>query len=100
MERNEVYLTALEKQVADFLDMKGIAYIPQYPLRLGYIADFALLDKRIIIEVDGKRWHSGKQKQKKDRFRDYMLKRAGWTVIRIKEEEIDKLEKLLSFLQL
>ena len=98
MKRNDVYLTTLEKQVAYFLDNRGIAYIPQYPLRLGYVADFALLDQRIIIEVDGKHWHSGKKKQKKDRFRDYMLRRAGWEVIRIKEEEIDKLEELLSFL--
>lgn len=98
MERNKVYLTALEKQVADFLDKRGIEYISQYPLRLGYVADFALIDKRIIIEVDGKRWHSGKKKQKKDRFRDYMVKRAGWEVIRIKEEEMSNLENLLSFL--
>ena len=92
MERNKVYLTALEKQVADFLDMKGDSIYPSI--------SSSAIDKRIIIEVDGKHWHSGKKKQKKDRFRDYMLKRAGWTVIRIKEEEIDKLDKLLSFLQL
>lgn len=98
MERNKVYLTALEKQVADFLDMKGIAHISQYPLRLGYVADFALPDRKFIIEVDGKHWHNGKKKQKKDRFRDYMLRRAGWELIRIKEEEIDNLEGLLSFL--
>ena len=95
MNRNEVYLTALEKQVAEFLDKKGIEYILQYPLRLGYVADFAILDQQTIIEVDGKHWHSGKKKQKKDRFRDYMLKRAGWKVVRIKEEEMSKIEDLL-----
>ena len=95
-QRNEIYLTNLEKKVKSFLDERGICYILQYPLRQGYIADFALLDKKIIIEVDGNKWHSGKKKQKKDRFRDYMVKRAGWKTIRIPEKDIDKLDSLLS----
>lgn len=96
MERNAIYLTGIEKQVKQFLDTKGVNHIPQYPLRQGYIADFALLDKKIIIEVDGKKWHSGKKKQKKDRFRDYMLKRDGWKTIRLPESEINNLDSLLS----
>lgn len=78
------------------MDSRGENYIPQYPLRQGFIADFVLPDKKIIIEVDGERWHSGKKKVKKDRFRDYMLKRDGWTTIRIKEKEVDNLPRLLS----
>ena len=96
MERGEIYLTTIEKIVKEFLDRKRINYISQYPLRQGYIADFAILDKKIIIEVDGEHWHSGKKKQKKDMFRDYMLKRAGWKTIRIPEKDIDKLDSLLS----
>lgn len=96
MERGEMYLTNLERVVKEFLDTKGVKYIPQYPLRQGFIADFALPDKKIIIEVDGERWHSEKKKIKKDRFRDYMLKREGWNTIRIKEKNIDKLTELLS----
>lgn len=96
MKRNEVYLTGIEKTVKQWLEDKGIKHIPQYPLRQGYIADFAIPGKHIIIEVDGTHWHSGKKKQKKDRFRDYMLKRAGWKTIRIPEKDIDKLDSLLS----
>ena len=96
MERGKVYLTNLEKAVKQFLDSEGIDHIPQYPLRQGYIADFALPDRKVIIEVDGERWHSGKKKIRKDRFRDYMLKRDGWTTIRIKEKGIDNLRELLS----
>jgi len=96
MERGEIYLTKLEEVVKDFLDSKGVNYIPQYPLRQGFIADFALPDRKIIIEVDGDRWHREKKKLKKDGFRDYMLKRSGWTTIRIKEKEIDNLQELLS----
>jgi len=96
MERNNVYLTNIEREVKEWLEDRGVECIPQYPLRQGYIADFAILDKHIIIEVDGEHWHSGKKKQKKDRFRDYMLKRAGWKTIRIPEKDIDKLDSLLS----
>ena len=96
MRRNDVYLTGIEKTVKRWLEGRGIKFIPQYPLRGGYIADFALVNKKIIIEVDGERWHSGKKKVKKDRFRDYILKRAGWTTIRVKEKDIDKLTELLS----
>lgn len=96
MERGKIYLTNLEKAVKQFLDSEGIDYIPQYPLRQGFIADFALPDKKIIIEVDGERWHRGKKKIRKDKFRDYMLKRDGWSTIRIKEKEINNLQDLLS----
>jgi len=96
MERNEIHKTNLEEAVGQFLDKRGVNYTPQYPVRLSYVIDFALVDRKIAIEVDGTHWHSGKKKQKKDRFRDYMLKRTGWRTIRIKEAEIDNLDSLLS----
>ena len=98
MRRNDIHLTGIEKVVKRWLEEVEIEFIPQYPLRGGYIADFALLDKKIIIEVDGEKWHSGKKKKKKDRFRDYMLKRAGWTTIRVKEKDIEQISKLFSSL--
>lgn len=96
MRRDEVYLTNLERAVKAWLDGKGVAYTPQYPLRQRYIPDFAILDKNTIIEVDGEYWHLGKKNQKKDRFRDYQLRRAGWKIIRIPERDMDKLDILLS----
>lgn len=95
MERSKLYLTNIEREVKAWLEDRGIEFVSQYPLRQGYIADFAILNKKIIIEVDGEHWHRGKKKQKKDRFRDYMLKRAGWGTIRIPEKDIDNLDGLL-----
>ena len=91
-----MYLTNIEREVKEWLEERGVAFTSQYPLRQGYVIDFALVDRKIAIEVDGKHWHTGKKKQKKDRFRDYMLKRAGWKTIRIPEKDIDKLDVLLS----
>ena len=96
MDRNGVYLTGIERTVKEWLEDRGVTFASQYPLRQGYVIDFALVDRKIAIEVDGEHWHSGKKKQKKDRFRDYMLKRAGWKTIRIPEKDMDKLDSLLS----
>jgi len=91
MEREKIHLTNLEKKAKKILDELGVNYIDQYSTRLGFIIDFAIPDKKIAIEVDGKYWHKNK---KKDRFRDWMLKRDGWRVIRIKENEIENLKNL------
>jgi len=55
------------------------------------VIDFAVFKKgeKIAIEVDGERWHSSKKAKKRDRFKDYMLRREKWKVIRIKEREIN-----------
>lgn len=98
MSRGEIRLTSLEKKAEEILDKMGIEYIPQYPTRTGFVIDFALLgkDRKVAIELDGTKWHSSKEAQQRDRFKDYQLRREGWKVIRIKEDEINKMEELLS----
>lgn len=97
MERNNLYYTNIEKKVKQFLDKNQKEYVFQYSTRTGLVIDFALFRERIAIEVDGTRWHSSKEAKKRDRFKDYQLRREGWKVIRIKEEEIDILDNLLSY---
>ena len=64
------------------LQRRGIPHEFQYPTRSGYIADFAFPDHRLIVEVDGEAWHSSSEARKRDRFRDYRLRKGGWTVLR------------------
>lgn len=96
MSKQKIHITSLEKIVKDYLDSKRVDYIFQFPTRTGFVIDFAILEKKTAIEVDGFKWHSSKKALKYDRFRDYQLRREGWKVIRIKEEEIDNLDSLLS----
>lgn len=96
MERNKLYYTNIEEKVRDYLDDKDKEYEFQFPTRTGFVIDFVLVDKKIAIEVDGIHWHSSDKAKKHDKFKDYMLKREGWKVIRIEEEEIDNLDSLLS----
>ena len=88
--------TSIEQTVKDYLDINNVNYEPQFPTNTGFVIDFAIIDRKIAIEVDGKKWHTGKKALRKQRFRDYQLRRGGWTVIHIPEEEIDNLDSLFS----
>ena len=96
MNREDIHITNLEEIVKDYLNKNNVDYIFQYSTRTGFIIDFAIPNKKIAIEVDGEKWHSSKEAIKHDNFKDYMLKREGWNVIRIKEEKINKLDSLFS----
>jgi very-short-patch-repair endonuclease len=95
MARGDIQLTSLERIVKGYLDELGIEYVAQFSTRTGFIIDYALIDKRIAIEVDGP-MHLAKEAKKHDRFKDYQLKREGWSVIRIPEEQMNNLDSLLS----
>jgi len=88
--------TSLEQIVKDYLDKNNVNYEPQFPTSTGFVIDFAIPSKMIAIEVDGYNWHTSKKALKKQRFRDYQLRRSGWTIIHIPEEEITNLNNLLS----
>ena len=91
-----MHVTNLEEIVKEYLDRNNVDYVFQYSTRTGFVIDFAIPKKKIAIEVDGFKWHSSKEAMKKDRFKNYMLKREGWLVLRIKEEEINNLSGLFS----
>jgi len=52
------------------------------------VVDFARLDARLIVETDGRRWHSITQDVERDRFRDRIATRHGFVVLRFSAAEI------------
>jgi len=44
-------------------------------------------NKKIAIECDGERWHSGEEKIRQDMERQSILERLGWRFIRIRGSE-------------
>ena len=50
--------------------------------------DFAYPEAKLIIEVDGYRWHSGNQAWQRDRKRDNILNRLGWTILRFTADDL------------
>lgn len=91
-ERGKIVLTSLEEAVKQALDSLGVAYVTQFPTRSGFLLDFALIGSRIAIEADGP-LHANRRS--KDRFRDYLLRREGWRIVRIDFTEVDKAKEII-----
>ena len=51
------------------------------------MADFACISTRLVIEVDGAT-HGSEEQITHDRVRDAYMKRAGWKIIRLLNEDI------------
>ena len=59
-----------------------------------YIVDFILPKRMLAIEIDGG-YHDSNYQKWYDRQRDIFLTKAGFTVLRLKNEEADQLLKYL-----
>lgn len=85
-------ISGLEMDFASRLDSRGVKYTSQY--RIGRFAyDFAILPRRILIEVDGCYWHGCVQcgytgitkTVSLGALKDACAERNGWRLVRIKE---------------
>lgn len=50
--------------------------------------DFVWPDHRLVVEVDGYRWHSSRAAMRRDRYRDRELTAAGWRAVRFTYEDV------------
>ena len=82
----EIYRTDIEEIMYQALTKEDIEFSFQYPIRgkYGYIADFFIPSKKLIIECDGRYWH----KKKRDNVRDNVLKKQGYKILRFTDFEI------------
>jgi pyruvate formate lyase activating enzyme len=97
-----------QHRLYDLLDRMGLEYEKEYRIqpekrtensRKYYIADAALPEQRLDIEVDGF-WHvKSAEAQRSDRIRDATLEENGWRVLRIWSSDIfhhlDAVENLI-----
>ena len=99
MDRAKRPMSNLEQQVADMLEGEDIDYEREKPLK--YMAgwryyDFCLIDYNILIEVDGEYYHGSRGKpsyvimmaKKNDAIKNWLAKKEGYSLIRIKEKEL------------
>lgn len=77
-----------EEEVARTLVGRDFSITQQYEVG-AYRIDMAALtpQKKIAIECDGERWHSGAEKIREDLERQTILERLGWSFIRIRGSE-------------
>ncbi|MDO5523647.1 MAG: leucine--tRNA ligase [Bacteroidia bacterium] len=64
----------------------GYRFRRQHPVET-FIPDFVCLQKRLIVEVDGG-YHLSKEQREADEYRDSILEKIGYTILRIKNEEV------------
>ena len=77
-----------ESAVARFLTVRGYHLVQQWNVgayRLDMVAVCGR--KKVAIECDGERWHSGEDKIREDMERQTILERLGWQFIRIRGSE-------------
>jgi len=73
----------------------GLKFRRQFPIG-AITADFACLDRRLIIEVDGE-GHSFGDQPRRDAARDTLLQREGFRVLRIAARDVlEDLDAVLS----
>ena len=83
-------LTVAERALEPAVAALGERYRSQWLFpRLYHIADFVLVDRRVIIEVDGASHKDPKQRYK-DLTRTIALEQDGWKVVRCSNEEAIK----------
>lgn len=77
-----------EKEIATALSSRGFNLIQQYEVG-AYRLDIVVVcgTKKIAIECDGERYHSGESKIREDLERETILARSGWRFIRIRGSE-------------
>jgi len=86
-----------QKLLYDLLDKIGIEYEKEYLIKIGkhtegsksfYIADVAIVEAKLDIEIDGW-WHYNSEKiQQTDKIRDKSLAANGWRTMRISGRQI------------
>ncbi len=87
--------STLERRLAGLLAQHGIdGFQPQvkppwYDGRRG-IVDFAHPGAAVIVEVDGRRWHAGRQAMTDDRRRDREAAAWGWLVLRVTANDLNE----------
>lgn len=97
-----------EESVYQLLGDAGIKSVPQVGVA-GYFIDLAVVAKEdsdfiLAIECDGATYHSSKSARDRDRLKDEVLKKLGWTVYRIwsvdwyknRQNEVSKLLKVIA----
>ena len=78
-----------EAAVARALTSRGYHLVQQWKIGGAYRLDMVAVcgKKRVAIECDGERWHSGETKIREDMERQTILERIGWRFIRIRGSE-------------
>ena len=79
-------------------DIHGIRFRRQHPIG-PYIADFACVRARLVVEIDGAT-HSTDAERSHDARRDKFMRLRGWHVVRVSNGDVyGSLEEVVEFIR-
>ena len=81
--------TSIEKVVYDYLVSNGIIFEKQKLINGKFIVDAYIPSMNLIIEADGKYWHTLPKTVKKDKAENAYLTKCGFNLLRLTETEIN-----------
>jgi very-short-patch-repair endonuclease len=85
--------SSLERRVANWFDSCRVKYVRQHIISKMCV-DFYLPEFHAVVEVDGRYWHSLPGRPEQDARRDYVLRKMGYSVIRISEAQAKALRRM------
>lgn len=80
--------TSIEKAVYDYLVLKEIVFEKQKIINGKFSVDAYIPSLNLVIECDGFYWHGLAKNIKRDRAKNAYLKKCGFNMIRLTEQEI------------
>ena len=81
--------TSIEIKVQKLLNLNKIKYSHPFNFNNKFACDFALVEKKIIIECDGDYWHNRKDIKNRDKSKNAYIKACGWKILRFWEHDIN-----------
>jgi len=99
-----VAASQLERELHDAVALAELKLVRQYPLPwnrepIEGVVDGAILESRIIVEADGRKWHARLAAMAKDRRRDRAAAAAGWQTLRWMHEDFVDLRSVAAELR-
>jgi very-short-patch-repair endonuclease len=79
-----------ERYWKDIFDEAGIDYVEQHQIHT-YQLDFALVEEKIDIEIDGDQHYLDQRIVESDKRRNEYLENLGWKIIRVRWSQYKKL---------
>lgn len=87
-QQNSKEPTSIEKAVYDYLVLKGVIFEKQKLINGKFVVDAYIPSLNLVIEADGNYWHTLDRVMKKDKAENAYLKKCGFSLVRLSEEEI------------
>jgi len=81
--------TSIEIRMQKLLDKNQIKYLHPFNFNDKFACDFALVEKKIIIECDGDYWHNREDIKNRDKSKNAYIKACGWKMLRFWESDIN-----------